>query len=241
MQQRSVGPFCSIVVDTMTGSGNSLTSLLDTYLGEGAEAYCKENDGVYRLQYDSIPQLAPTYISSSPNGYTWVLQNPDYWFSGGSGITAFFNTLSSQTPASATWTAMKTGANYYVANGLFPTTSDFWSIDTTTGVMTLSANAGRTRGYLLIIQASLFSSSAADVEINYTVNGTQFIGGNITAGIPGSTVVTPNASGLMSATFVGLQTMPAGSFIQPIFRRAGAQQIIFSTVSMNLTPIGIRY
>ncbi len=232
--QRSVGQFCSIVVATIVGSSNSIASLDADGLGEGAEAFCVENKGVYRLVFSVIAQASPTYITAN-NGYTWALQSAEYWFSETSNITASFTPASGQTPGVNIWTAPKTGANFYAATN----PGSFWSVNTTSGLMTMSASPGPLRAFLCTISMSVTSSADTQIELNLSVNGLS-LGGS--AAVPGSSIsLCGNGFQTYVAFFRNSVWAPASSFWQPMWRINSSSTVQISTVVMQMTPIGIKY
>lgn len=151
---RSVGKFCSIVVTNLTSSnGDALGSLPASKLGDGAEAYCTLQQGVYRLNIGGgNTNLQPVYVPALGGG-SWILQDSG----GASSISVVGGTAMSSTPISCvvgTWHAMPSVASGYSTI----LSSPLWTLDATAGDLTF--NGPTARAYLISAQFACSSAEA---------------------------------------------------------------------------------
>lgn len=139
-EQRSVGKFCSIVCNTMSGTSKSLATIPSARLGDGAEAFCLENRRTYRLNTASAfsSSLSPLYITAQGGG-AWEMveyqSDASYQIIG----TNTFDAGANIATVSNTWRAMPVGSAFYTP----VTSSPVWSMDATTGVLTYGGPSGR--------------------------------------------------------------------------------------------------
>jgi hypothetical protein len=161
---RGVGRFCSLVVQNLTGTTDSIAALPSGKLGDGAEAYCVANAGVYRLnQSGGTFNLSPGYIGASGGG-TWVLQSP-----GGASVSQANDVnFGVSTAATAnTWIALPVTAGAY----LYPLPSTSWA--TNTGAAAMQWLGPSNKHFLVNSIFSLRTASVPlceDMEFDLSIN-----------------------------------------------------------------------
>lgn len=165
------------MVGATTGTFNSVAALDVVALGDGAECYCTANASVYRLNGSSSQAtVGSTFIKPNSGAGCWVLQTyPQSTYA--QGVTA--------QPAFAggsvglttnTWTALPTGTNFFTSS---PITSSFWTLNTTSGVLTYTGPTGL--HFLITGQLVLEAvSDAQTIEMDISVNGA-LIGGTVSS------------------------------------------------------------
>lgn len=168
--QRSVGKFCSIVVTNLSGTSDSISSLVGTVLGEGAEAWCVAAGAAFRYTGSTITPDG-VYFVGAPGGGTWVRQVSIAGVPEGSsaimtGAQGIFDSS-----AQNVWNAMPTTTNAYAESlnaGLY------WSLNTTNGVRTYNGIPGgpNPRAFLVTCSVTVIPSGAdALFEFDIDLNG----------------------------------------------------------------------
>ena len=189
--KRSAGAFCSIVVGATTGTFNSVAALDVVALGDGAECYCTANASVYRLNISSTQAtVGSTFIKPNSGAGCWVLQTyPQSTYAQGVTAQPAF-AGGSFSPTVNTWHALPSGTNFFISS---PVSSSFWSLNTTTGVLTYSGPTGLF--FLVTGQIVLQGIDDSQItEMDISVNGA-LIGGTTASQSSTSTTQPPSSGG----------------------------------------------
>lgn len=196
---RSAGAFCSLIVATTTGTSDSVTSLNVAALGNGAECFCLANQAVYRYNSASAQTtVGDVFITPTSGGGCWFKQGADSSYANSFELaSAAFG--SSVLPAITVWHAMPSpGAGAYQAG----TVGSFWTINSTTGVMTYSGPSGLQFMIMMTCSASDDALVAQQLQFDITVGGSL---------IGTSTATTSSVQNTMPAT-----TVSAAEFVHNV-------------------------
>jgi hypothetical protein len=191
--QRSVGKFCSIVVTNLSGTSDSVASLVGTVLGEGAEAWCVAAEAAFRWTSATLTADGIYFVAASGGG-TWVRQVGAAGVPQGSSAVmtvagqgaGFMSSVQNQ------WNAMQTASFAYTET---LNASNYWTLNTTNGVRTYVGIPGgpSPRAFLVTCSFTVIPSGAAALfEFDIDLNGGR-IGGTAGGSLTSQIENLPNA------------------------------------------------
>lgn len=213
--KRSAGSFCSLVVSTTTGLSDSVASLLLNTYGDGAEVYCIANGATYRMDAAiTVATVGDTAIAPNTGTGTWIKQNFQVDLSLGITGSALLVGAAFSGLVVNTWHALPTGANFFEQN---PLTSNFWSLDTTTGILTYNGFTGLK--FLFNTTLGIINSGTVPQTLSIDLTGNGALNGTTTTTVNESHVTTPGIAG--ATTLLVHNTIVqgnAGQTYQYVFR-----------------------
>lgn len=230
--KRSPGSFCSLVATNPTGTTDSIAAINVGFVGNGAEAYCTSVPGVYRYDASSsATAAAPLVVAPNSGAGRWTLQNPALLlaaeFTAGAPLAG-----TAGAGTGLTWTPPPAGTNFYAPG---PTTSAFWTIDTTLGTVTYAGIAGRK--FLVLTSLSINSGAARVMEIDLSINNS--LQGLQTGTLTSQQTTVPANGNITLQHQILITVMAAGVSIVPVYRMlAGSGPIIFDAYQITVTPVG---
>lgn len=232
--QRGVGPFCSIVVATLTGTSNSLAALGGGILGEGAEAFCLQNKKSYRYTSTVITQALPVYVAAAGTG-TWVEQIAVADATAAIVGSANFAFPTVVTPPTTQWQALPSVTSGYQAS----LSGSLWSLNTTTGVLTYNGPSG-----VIFLVTGILSwnpnfvpSGGAVLQWDITSNGANigFTTPTLTQTLSSSTTDTTSPQQVVSQFITGASH---GDTFQHIYKVSpAAVDYVFLNYQATFTPL----
>jgi hypothetical protein len=232
--QRSVGKFCSIVVTNLSGTSDSISSLVGTVLGEGAEAWCVATAAPFRWTSATITPDSVYFVAASGGG-TWVRQV------GAAGVPEDSSVAMTTAGQSAgfiasvqnEWNAMQT-ASFAYAEELYAGPN--WSLNTTNGVRTYNGIPGgpSPRAFMVTCSFTVIPSGAAALfEFDIDLNGGR-IGGTAGGSITSQVANLPNGSSVSITQSCNFFASPGDTW-QHIWRITSASPPILTFQRFNST------
>ena len=180
-------------VDTLLGGANSLENINTTLLDDGCFCYVTAEHLHYELHRDdTAAPILPAIVAPIAGPGRWVPATT------GSGSQSFANSFelasaafgTTATPSTSVWHAMpEPGAGTYQAG----TVGSFWTINTTTGVMTYSGPSGLL--FMVMMTCSVSDDAGVEQQLQFDIT----VGGSL---IGTSTATTSSVQGTMLATTV---------------------------------------
>jgi hypothetical protein len=231
--QRSVGKFCSIVVTNLSGTSDSMTTIVGSTLGEGAEVWCAATATPFRWTAATITPDSAYFVSASGGG-TWVRQVGAAGVPEGSSVAMTTAGQSAGFIASVQneWNAMQT-ASFAYAEELYA--GPYWTLNTTNGVRTYVGAPGISpRPFLVTCSFTVIPSGAnALFEFDIDLNGSR-IGGTTGGSITSQVANLPNGSSVSITQSCNFFASPGDTW-QHIWRITSASPPILTFQRYNST------